>query len=62
MLARARADNARVEVDYVAADGVASRGVGVPLDLAAGTVRLTGDSTTLVLPLARVTAVRLTAT
>ncbi len=62
MLGRAQADARPVEIDYVAADGVASRGVGVPIELAAGTVRLTGDATTLVLPLARVTAVRLRAT
>ncbi|WP_425308216.1 helicase-associated domain-containing protein [Ammonicoccus fulvus] len=60
-LTRACAEAQTVEVDYVAADGVASRGVGVPTELAAGTVRLVGDDM-LVLPLARVTAVRPAAT
>lgn len=56
-LTRAASQARPVHIDYVAADGTPARASGVAVAVADGVVRLSGDSP-IVLPLARITAVR----
>ncbi|HHV20263.1 MAG TPA: hypothetical protein GXZ30_01805, partial [Propionibacterium sp.] len=60
LLGRAARESLEVEIEFVAADGTPARTTAMPTAISAGAVRLSSGGAQHSLPLARITAVRLT--